>query len=245
MVNNVPGIYRISAPSGKRYIGQASRLAQRWSTHRWELRRGLHSNEALQRAAIKYGLQSLVFEVLELCSLERLDERELWHIEQHAWQELYNMRRTLSLPGRPKGRPLSEAHKQSIRAAAVGRVKSEDERRRIGDAQRGKCVSPETRAKIRQSLIGRVVPDVTRAKISKTTGSSGFHGVSEIKRLAKWGAYITYQRKNRCIGCFPTAEAAATARGKFLAGLQAGATFESLLREHRPPKALRKRRVPA
>jgi len=63
------GIYHIrNLVNRKRYIGSASTdLVNRWQHHRKALRGGYHANIHLQRAWIKYGEDSFVFEVLLYC----------------------------------------------------------------------------------------------------------------------------------------------------------------------------------
>lgn len=60
---------------------------------------------------------------------------------------------SVALKGKPhitKGRPLSEAHKQSISAALKGRATSETTRKKLSEAKRGKPNSPEARLKLSQ-----------------------------------------------------------------------------------------------
>lgn len=71
----VCGVYKITSPSGKFYIGSSVDIRKRWNEHRCRLSgaTGGHHNQYLQNAANKYGLENLTFEVVELC--ERQDVR--------------------------------------------------------------------------------------------------------------------------------------------------------------------------
>lgn len=66
------GIYSISSPSGKFYIGSAVSFNHRWGVHRHLLRKGTHYSKQLQRAFNKYGEVGLVFKKLLICSKEDL-----------------------------------------------------------------------------------------------------------------------------------------------------------------------------
>ena len=55
------GIYTITSPSGKQYVGSTVHFKQRWKVHMWKLRKGTHHSRALQSAANKYGVEALVF----------------------------------------------------------------------------------------------------------------------------------------------------------------------------------------
>ena len=75
------GIYRIkNTANGKYYVGQSEDIAKRWFHHRWELQNGKHINLHLQAAWDKYGEESFEFQVLELCPVEELNDREKYWI---------------------------------------------------------------------------------------------------------------------------------------------------------------------
>jgi group I intron endonuclease len=75
---NRSGIYAIlHVPSGRRYVGQASYIENRWGYHRCRLRQGRHHCIYLQRAWSKYGERQFRFVVLERCPVERLNAREV------------------------------------------------------------------------------------------------------------------------------------------------------------------------
>ena len=63
----VSGVYKITSPSGKFYIGSAVNIRTRWKTHRKQLRGGIHHSVVLQRASEKHGLDNLIFQVLLVC----------------------------------------------------------------------------------------------------------------------------------------------------------------------------------
>jgi len=60
------GIYKIKNKiTHKVYIGESINIAQRWSTHKSELRRGVHHSERLQKEWNKYGERAFRFSVVE------------------------------------------------------------------------------------------------------------------------------------------------------------------------------------
>ena len=76
------GIYKITClTNNKSYIGQSVSIKRRWATHKRELAAGVHYNEYLQRAYNMYGKDNFVYEVLELCPKEKLNEREQFYIK--------------------------------------------------------------------------------------------------------------------------------------------------------------------
>lgn len=78
------GIYGIfHNPTRKVYIGQATQLENRWSVHRFHLRKGTHHCTHLQNSWNKYGENQFRFKLLEECNTVRLDELE------HKWYYTY------------------------------------------------------------------------------------------------------------------------------------------------------------
>ena len=76
------GIYKITSPSKKVYIGQSRNIKKRWNDY------SVHKKKQKDQTAIfyslkKYGKENHVFEVIEECSLEELNEREIYYIEKY------------------------------------------------------------------------------------------------------------------------------------------------------------------
>lgn len=62
------GVYSITTPSGKQYVGSAHTFYRRWSRHRSDLAKGIHHSRGLQASYAKYGLDGLTFNILLVCS---------------------------------------------------------------------------------------------------------------------------------------------------------------------------------
>lgn len=74
------GIYKITNTiNGKCYIGKSLNIEHRLREHK----RNSHSNEHLQNAMKKYGIDNFTFEVLEECTKEEYDERERYWISYY------------------------------------------------------------------------------------------------------------------------------------------------------------------
>jgi group I intron endonuclease len=77
----VCGIYCIeNINTHKKYIGQSKDIHKRWTNHKWYLNKNIHDNEYLQNAWNKYGEDYFTFYIVEECSIDKLDEREIYYI---------------------------------------------------------------------------------------------------------------------------------------------------------------------
>lgn len=76
------GIYKITSPSKKIYIGQSTNIEKRFYTYKL-----LHCKKQpfLFNSLKKYGAENHIFEVIEFCEVEKLNERERY------WQDFYNV----------------------------------------------------------------------------------------------------------------------------------------------------------
>ena len=77
------GIYKIENKiNGKVYIGQSINIKIRWQQHKREANCN-RRNAPLDNALSKYGLDNFTFEVLEECSQELLNEKEIFWIAHY------------------------------------------------------------------------------------------------------------------------------------------------------------------
>lgn len=86
------GIYKITClVNNKSYIGQSVSIKRRWATHKRELANGIHYNKYLQREYNKYGKDKFIYEILELCPKEKLNEREQFYVKIfNTFEDGYN-----------------------------------------------------------------------------------------------------------------------------------------------------------
>lgn len=75
------GIYKITSPSGRIYIGQSVCIENRFRSYN-----GLYKvseQRKLYNSFIKYGVKSHIFEILEICNKEELNIKEYNYIKQY------------------------------------------------------------------------------------------------------------------------------------------------------------------
>ena len=84
------GIYLITNKvNGKKYVGQSIDIEERWKRH---IIASKKSELVIYRAMRKYGIDNFDFSILEECSVDKLDEREIyWISELDTYNNGYNM----------------------------------------------------------------------------------------------------------------------------------------------------------
>lgn len=148
MTNKLSGVYIITnTANGKRYIGSSVDIHRRWITHVRDLRKGLHGNQVLQRAWVKYGESSFEFTILLVCT----KDDTLLHEQRYLDEEKPEYNICLSTTASMLGVSMSDATKQKIGNANRGHVMSEEQKLKLSEVHKGRPWSDEHRAK----MIGR------------------------------------------------------------------------------------------
>jgi group I intron endonuclease len=131
------GIYKITSPSGKIYIGQSVNLKTRFRKYKYL---NYKNQPHLYNSFVKYGYENHVFEIIEECNLEQLNEKEIY------WGLYYNVLGEMGLNcrlGDAKGK-CSEETKQKIGQGNKNKIMSEEARNNISKALKGRQVTWNT-----------------------------------------------------------------------------------------------------
>jgi len=78
IIKGMVGIYKITNPENKIYIGQSKNLPQRYSTYRDQ--RDIYGR--LRDSFKKYGFKAHKFEVIEYCEIKELNEKEVYYMKK-------------------------------------------------------------------------------------------------------------------------------------------------------------------
>ena len=183
-MNKQCGIYEIfNIINGKSYVGQSTNITQRLSKHKSELRHNKHQNLHLQNAWNKYGEHSFLFNILEYCNIDELDDIERYYI--NIWNLTNNQYGYNVESGGNLNKTLSTETKRKISEAHKGKTPSEETRKKLSDNNarywQGEKRSGETRKKISEST-------------SKTQNTTGFYRVCKNKNnVCKQGFVWVYR----------------------------------------------------
>lgn len=156
------GIYKITNPNGKIYIGQAKDIYKRWKTNYYCL--GCKSQTKLYYSLKKYGPENHKFEVVEECLFEQLDEREIY------WGLFFNVldfNKGLNLKlGSGRGN-ISEETRQKMSKAKLGISRPKEVGLAISKGKMGCVYSEERNYKISKKNTGKTRSKETKIKMSK------------------------------------------------------------------------------
>ena len=144
--NGIAGIYKIINPNGKVYIGQSINILRRKNTYKNFKQK---SQPKIYNSLKKYGWENHIFEIIEECFIENLNEREIY------WKQFYldnnngdwSMVLFCNLYDNGNG-PLSEETKIKIGNANRGRKYSKEICEKISEKLKGRKYSEETLKKI-------------------------------------------------------------------------------------------------
>lgn len=143
------GIYKITSPIGKVYIGQSINVPIRWKDY---ISRPCKKQIKLNRSFIKYSINAHIFEVVEQCDESKLNERErFWQDHYDVTNKELGLNCRLTKTGDKSGR-LSEDTKAKI--SKVKSYTSDETRMRMSKSQKGnsnskgKITSEETKRKL-------------------------------------------------------------------------------------------------
>jgi len=180
------GIYKITSPSGKIYIGQTTNFTKRKNYYR----NGAKPYQVrIHNSLQKYGYDAHTIEFIEQCLLENLNERERY------WQDFYdvigenglNCRLTetkdksgfISDESKSKmsvarqNRILTDKEKYRLKSLFLGRKHTEETRLKMSESAKGRKFTAEHIAKLPQNQKGKYRPKASEATKIKQSLNSG------------------------------------------------------------------------
>lgn len=150
------GIYKITNPNGRIYIGQSVDIKRRFKTYSGNLNT-VKTSVKLYRSLMKHGSEKHIFEIIELCDINQLNNRERY------FQDLYSATTKGNL-----NCILTECDDKK----RVIRPMTEKQKKQVSLVHKGKKISDETRNKIKLARSKQIITAEHRQKISDNSASS-------------------------------------------------------------------------
>lgn len=179
------GIYKITSPTKRIYIGQSVDIDKRFNHYK---KLNCKGQTRLYNSFLKYGYINHKFEIITECDIEQLNEQERY------FQDAYNVvgknglnctltgasdrHGELSAGTRQKmsesskgnkshlGKKHSEESKRKIGEKLKGRILSVEHKQKLSEANKGKTFSAEHKRKISEAGKGRIFSAETKRKLS-------------------------------------------------------------------------------
>ena len=150
--------------NGKVYVGQTRNFAIRRAGHLYAARKGL--KRPLYAAIRKYGEVNFLFEILEECQDDDVNERERFWVKQlDSFNSLHGYNLT---SGGEQGKDMSDLTRQRLSESLSGLEKSLDHRKKISNARLGWVgLRGDANPNRKRVLEGRPLKESTRQVLSR------------------------------------------------------------------------------
>lgn len=179
-MTKICGIYRITSPSGKIYIGQSRDIDKRIIHYK---NSSCKRQPILHNSIIKYGWDSHEFKIIFVCDVDDLNKLEMFYIKSY---NTFNSEHGMNLTTGGEGHIFSKKSREKMSHNAKIRKYSDITKQRISKSLTGIKRSKETIEKMRKSKTGLIHTEESKQKI----------------RNKKCGTYEIYNHKNKLIHKF-------------------------------------------
>ena len=201
-MSKIVGIYKITSPTNRIYIGQSLDIDSRWNKY-YKLQ-NCNKQIRLYRSFLKHNVVNHIFEIAEECTIEELNERE------RHWQDFYdvlsykglNCVLTTSLNSKRKytkstclkisksltGKKLSQDHINSLSKAKIGKkyTKAQVENMAIGNKGKNSNYDEE----IIKEIIELLLIPIPSRDIINIYPKISYKIISDIRNNRSW-RYLT------------------------------------------------------
>lgn len=187
------GIYKITNPKGKVYIGQSSKIEKRFKSYK-KMNKSNSSQVRLHRSFLKYGIENHSFDILIECEIEELNNKERYYqdlfecigkkglncvlVSTKEIKSVVSSETRLKQSISARNKVLTEEHKANISKSntksMLGKKHSKESlilmslNRKGTSSRLGATLSDETKLKISLKAKGRKASEETKLKMSIT-----------------------------------------------------------------------------
>jgi group I intron endonuclease len=175
-MNIITGIYKITSPSEKVYIGQSENIKDRWNSYKSLSCKG---QPRLYNSFMCYGVEAHTFEIIKECEPEELNYYERHYQEYYYVIGEYGLNCVLTNIGDKKKvfnketrKKISDSVKKLYENGYINPYKdkkhSEETLKKQSEAKKGKKQSEESKKKISESMKGKKQSEEHRRKINES-----------------------------------------------------------------------------
>ncbi len=197
-MDKIIGIYKITSPTGKIYIGQSVNIVNRKSRYK---NLQCEQQYKIYRSLKKYGWEAHNFEIIHVCERHELNNLEIFYIKKY---DTFNTEHGLNLKSGGNVEKCSDETKRKMSLKLLGNTRTlnykySEERRleinaKILKAKEGYSHSEETRQKISRSHFGIKGSKESIEKAKETRKNREYEN--------RAGSYEIYNENNKLIHKF-------------------------------------------
>jgi group I intron endonuclease len=186
------GIYKITSPSGKVYIGQSIDIEKRRNCYK---NLNIPKQPKIYNSIKKYSWENHTHNIIEECSVEQLNERETYWKQYYLnqfdddWEMILfcNLHDT-------GGGPLSKETKEKIGKIHKGAKRSDETKKKISESKKGFKFSKESK-----ELKSRIAKGIPKSQETKRKMSESHKGkkTSEETKIKMKQSYQNMSSKNK------------------------------------------------
>lgn len=144
----ISGIYKITSPVGKVYIGKSKDIHKRFHQYKLLL---CKLQRKLYHSLRKHGVDNHIFEIIHECSESEINLLEIRYIDEF---KCFNSKSGLNLRKGGEGGSVSDETRKRMSSWQIGKVHSEETKKKISKSLTGKKQSAESILKRSQSESG-------------------------------------------------------------------------------------------
>lgn len=162
------GIYKITSPSGKIYIGQSIDIESRFKKY---LNNNCKNQKRLYFSFKKHGPNNHIFEILCECEISELNDKE------RCYQDLYNSSGKKGLNcmlTKSNDRNGKHSEETILKFKNIRKNFSKETRIKMSEAQKGRKHTESTKLKMSQNMKGSVFSEETKRRMSESAKKKVF-----------------------------------------------------------------------
>jgi len=171
------GIYKITSPTNKVYIGQSLDIGKRFNSYK-----SLHckSQPIIYKSLKKYGIDKHKFEIICECEVNELNNKERYYQDAFSATGKNGLNCRLTASSDRSGK-FSDETKLKMSEAFKGRKHSEESKLKMSKTQKGKKLSEESKLKMSEARKGKKLSDETKIKMSEARKGKKLSDETKIK----------------------------------------------------------------
>jgi group I intron endonuclease len=168
-MKKITGIYKITSPTGRVYIGQSINIIRRWNEYK--KLHGCGSKTRLYRSLKKYGHNKHKFEILCQCENRELNDKEIYYIDLY---QCFNSESGMNLHSGGNNHTISDETREKLKISHLGQKawnkgipRTDEEKLAHSIKMKGRTASKETKLKMGIARRGKKHTDETKKILSE------------------------------------------------------------------------------